>query len=138
MTQFQGLTVLTGRILLALMFVISGFNKINAYAGTQQYMEAFGVPGTLLPLVILLEFVGGLMIAAGFFTRVTALALAGFTLLSAVLFHANFGDQVQTIFFMKNLSIAGGFLMLAAFGPGALSIDARGTSGEVSGSGAHA
>ena len=138
MTQFQGITVLTGRILLALMFVISGFNKIDAYSGTQQYMEAFGVPGALLPLVILLEFVGGLMIAAGLFTRITALALAGFTLVSAILFHANFGDQVQTIFFMKNLSIAGGFLMLAAFGPGALSIDARRTSSEVSGSGAHA
>jgi len=138
MTQFQGPIALTGRILLALMFVISGFNKINAYGGTQQYMEAFGVPGTLLPLVILLELVGGLMIAAGFFTRITALALAGFTLVAAVLFHANFSDQVQTIFFMKNLSIAGGFLMLAAFGPGILSVDARRAGGEIAGSGVSA
>ena len=138
MTQFQGPIALTGRILLALMFVMSGFTKISAYAGTQQFMEAVGVPGVLLPLVILLELVGGLMIAAGFFTRVTALALAGFTLVSAVLFHANFGDQVQMIMFMKNLSIAGGFLMLVAFGPGALSIDARWTRDEVSGSGASA
>ena len=138
MTQFQGPIILTGRILLALMFVVSGFTKISAYSGTQQYMEAFGVPGTLLPLVIILELVGGLMIAAGVFTRITALALAGFTLLSAILFHANFGDQIQAIFFMKNLSIAGGFLMLVAFGPGALSIDGRRTGGEVSGSGAPA
>ena len=138
MTQFQGPIILTGRILLALMFVVSGFTKISAYSGTQQYMEAFGVPGTLLPLVIVLELVGGLMIAAGLFTRITALALAGFTLLSAILFHANFGDQIQAIFFMKNLSIAGGFLMLVAFGPGALSIDGRRTGGEVSGSGAPA
>jgi len=138
MTQFQGPIVLTGRILLALMFVLSGFTKIGAFAGTQQYMEAFGVPGALLPLVILLELVGGLMIAAGLFTRITALALAGFTLIAAIVFHANFGDQVQTIFFMKNLSIAGGFLMLVAFGPGWLSIDARRTGGEIAGSGASA
>lgn len=138
MTQFQAPIALTGRILLAAMFVLSGFTKIGAFAGTQQYMEAFGVPGALLPLVIILELVGGLMIAAGFFTRITALALAGFTLVSAVLFHANFGDQIQMILFLKNISIAGGFLMLVAFGPGALSIDARRTSGEVSGSGAPA
>jgi putative oxidoreductase len=138
MTQFQAPVALTGRILLALMFVISGFTKIGAFAGTQQYMEAFGVPGTLLPLVIILELVGGLMIAAGFFTRITALALAGFTLLSAVLFHANFGDQMQMILFLKNISIVGGFLLLTAFGPGALSIDARWTRGEISGRGAHA
>lgn len=138
MTQFQGPIALTGRILLALMFVMSGFTKISAYAGTQQFMEAVGVPGVLLPLVILLELVGGLMIAAGFFTRVTALALAGFTLVSAVLFHANFGDQMQMILFLKNVSIAGGFLMLVAFGPGSLSIDARWMRDEVSGSGASA
>ncbi len=138
MTQFQGPIALSGRILLALMFVLSGFTKIGAYAGTQQYMEAVGVPGVLLPLVILLELVGGLMIAAGFFTRITALARASFTLVSAVLFHANFGDQMQMILFLKNVSIAGGFLMLVAFGPGSLSIDARWTRDEVSGSGASA
>ena len=138
MTQFQAPVALTGRTLLALMFIIAGFTKIGAYAGTQQYMEAFGVPGALLPLVIILELVGGLMIAAGFFTRITALALGGFTLLAAVLFHANFGDQIQMIMFMKNLSIAGGFLLLAVFGPGSLSVDARWKGGAVSGSGAHA
>ncbi|HSG96347.1 MAG TPA: DoxX family protein, partial [Afifellaceae bacterium] len=92
----------------------------------------------LLPLVIIVELVGGLMIAAGFFTRITALALAGFTLVAAGVFHANFGDQMQMILFMKNLSIAGGFLLLAAIGPGSLSVDARWTGGAVSGSGAHA
>jgi putative oxidoreductase len=127
---------MAGRILLATMFVLSGFTKISAYSGTQQYMEAVGVPGVLLPLVIVLELVGGLMIAAGFFTRITALALAGFTLLSAVLFHADFGDQMQTILFLKNLSIAGGFLMLTAFGPGALSLDARLHRGRLSERGA--
>jgi putative oxidoreductase len=136
MIQFQAPAVLAGRILLATMFVLSGFTKISAYSGTQQYMEAVGVPGVLLPLVIVLELVGGLMIAAGFFTRITALALAGFTLLSAVLFHADFGDQMQTILFLKNLSIAGGFLMLTAFGPGALSVDARLHRGRLSERGA--
>ena len=138
MTQFQAPVALTGRVFLALMFILSGFTKIGAYAGTQQYMEAVGVPGALLPLVILLELVGGLMIAAGFFTRITALALAGFTLVSAIIFHANFGDQMQMILFMKNLSITGGFLLLVAFGPGSLSVDERWTRSQVPGHGAHA
>ncbi|MDH3195936.1 MAG: DoxX family protein [Hyphomicrobiales bacterium] len=138
MTQYQTFAALAGRILLALIFVISGFTKIGAYAGTQQYMEAFGVPGALLPLVIIVELVGGLMIAAGFFTRITALALAGFTLVSAIIFHADFGNQIEMIMFLKNVAIAGGFLMLAAFGPGSLSVDERWKRGTVSGQGAAA
>ncbi len=138
MTQLQNPIVLTGRILLAVMFVLSGVAKIGAYAGTQQYMEAYGVPGGLLPLVIVTEVAGGLLIAAGLFTRITALALAGFTLLSAIIFHVDFADQIQTILFLKNLAIAGGFLMLIAFGPGALSVDARLAGGRLFGSGASA
>ncbi len=125
MTQLQNSTVLAGRILLAAIFVIAGFQKIGGYAGTQQYMEAFGIPGMLLPLVILLELGGGLMIVAGLLTRWTALALAGFTIVAGIVFHADFGDQMQAVLFMKNLAITGGLLLLAAFGPGALSLDAR-------------
>ncbi len=125
MTQLQNSTILAGRILLAAIFVIAGFQKIGGFAGTQQYMEAFGIPGMLLPLVILLELGGGLMIVAGLLTRWTALALAGFTLVAGIVFHADFGDQMQSVMFMKNLAIIGGLLVLAAFGPGALSLDAR-------------
>ena len=115
---------LLGRVGLSLIFIISGFGKIAAYAGTQQYMESQGVPGALLPLVILAELGGGLAILGGFFTRWVALALAGFSVISALLFHHNFGDQMQSINFMKNIAMAGGFLVLFAHGAGAYSIDA--------------
>ena len=125
MTQFQAPLVLTGRILLAIMFVLGGYQKIGGFTGTQQYMEAFGVPGILLPLVILLELGGGLLIVVGFMTRWVSLAIAGFTLVAAAIFHNNFSDQMQVIMFLKNLGIAGGFLILAAHGAGAWSLDAR-------------
>jgi putative oxidoreductase len=119
-----------GRVLLALIFVTSGFSKITAYAGTQGYMEAMGVPGALLPLVIVLEILGGLAIILGWQTRLAAFGLAGFSLLSAILFHADFADQMQMIMFMKNVSIAGGFLLLVAHGAGAYSLDNRAKSSE--------
>jgi len=114
-----------GRILISLMFVTSGFNKIVGYSGTQVYMEAMGVPGALLPLAIAVEILGGLAVILGWKTRIAAFLLAGFCLLSALLFHANFGDQMQMIMFMKNLAIAGGFLMIVAFGSGAYALDNR-------------
>lgn len=115
---------LLGRLGLSLIFIISGWGKIAGYAATQQYMEAMGVPGSLLPLVIALELGGGLAILAGGFTRAIAFALAAFSLASAVLFHGNLGDATQAIMFWKNVAMAGGFLMLAANGAGALSLDA--------------
>lgn len=115
---------LLGRLGLSLLFIISGWGKISGYAGTQQYMEAMGVPGMLLPLVILLELGGGLAIAAGLFSRWIAIALAGFSVVTALVFHANFGDANQAINFWKNVGMAGGFLLLAAQGAGAFSLDA--------------
>ncbi len=116
---------LAGRILLALIFLLAGFNKIGGYAGTQAYMEAMGVPGALLPLVIVLEVGGALALIVGWQTRLAAWALAGFTLLAAAIFHSNLGDQMQMILFMKNLAITGGLLLLAANGAGAFSLDNR-------------
>lgn len=115
---------LLGRFGLSLIFIISGWGKIAGYTATQGYMESMGVPGSLLPLVIALELGGGLAIAAGAFTRWFALALAVFSIASAVLFHFNLADQMQAISFWKNFAIAGGFLLLAANGPGSLSLDA--------------
>ena len=114
-----------GRILIALIFVTAGYGKIGAYEATQGYMDAMGVPGGLLPLVIILELGGGILLMLGLFTRYIALALAGFSILSAILFHGNFSDQMQEIMFLKNLSIAGGFLFLVAFGAGKISLDSR-------------
>jgi putative oxidoreductase len=125
MNQLQTIAAPMGRILISLMFVTSGFSKISGYAATQGYMEAMGVPGALLPLVIAVEFLGGLAVMLGWHTRIAAFLLAGFSLLSALLFHANFGDQMQMIMFMKNISIAGGFLMIVALGGGAFALDNR-------------
>lgn len=118
--------VALGRIGLSLLFIISGWGKIAAYAGTQQYMEAAGVPGMLLPLVIAVEVGGGIAIALGVFTRWVALGLAVFSLVAGILFHAtHFGDADQAVHFWKNVSIAGGLLVLAAHGAGAYSIDGK-------------
>lgn len=125
MNQLQLLTAPVGRVLLSLIFITSGISKISGYAGTQRYMEAMGVPGALLPFVIALEVLGGLAVLVGFQARLAALALSGFCIVSAVLFHADFSDQMQMISFMKNISIAGGFLMVFAHGAGAYSIDNR-------------
>jgi len=84
-----------------------------------------GVPGVLLPLVIALEIGGAILVIAGLWTRITALALAVFTVLSALLFHLDFAEPMQQIMFLKNFAIAGGFLFLAIKGAGAWSIDAR-------------
>lgn len=116
---------LAGRVLLGHIFLLAGINKISAYEGTSGYMEAMGVPGVLLPLVIILEIVGGLALMIGFKTRWAAIALAGFTVLAAVLFHADFGDQTQMILFMKNWAITGGLLLVYVYGAGELSLDRK-------------
>ena len=128
MNQVHAIAAPLGRILLALIFVTSGFSKISGYAATQGYMEAMGVPGALLPVVIAVELLGGLAVMLGWQTRIAAFLLAGFSLLSGVLFHADFGDQMQMIMFMKNVSIAGGFLMLVSLGGGAFALDNRSAS----------
>ena len=117
---------LAGRLLISFIFIFSGWGKITAYSGTAAYMASHGVPTVLLPLVILTEFGGGLLIAVGYQTRLVAFLMAGFTLLTALFFHFNPGDQAQMINFMKNLSIAGGFLFLFVNGAGEWSLDGLG------------
>ena len=114
-----------GRILIAAIFVLAGAGKIAGYDGTAAYMAAMGVPAALLPAVIVLEIGGGLAIALGWYTRVAAFLLAGFSLVSALIFHMDFADQTQFVMFWKNVAIAGGFLFLVANGPGALALDNR-------------
>jgi len=132
MTPLQSTTVLVGRILLGLIFVLSGFAKISGFDGTAGYIASKGLPlpQVLAALTIVVELGGGLALMAGLYTRQAVVALAGFSLLTAIVFH-NFwaapqAEQLmQQINFMKNLAIAGGMLVVAAFGPGRLSLDAR-------------
>ena len=132
MTPLQSTTVLVGRILLGLIFVLSGFAKISGFDGTAGYIASKGLPlpQLLAALTIVVELGGGLALMAGLYTRQAVVALAGFSLLTAIVFH-NFwaapqAEQLmQQINFMKNLAIAGGMLVVAAFGPGSLSLDAR-------------
>lgn len=125
MNQLQAFSALLGRLFLAMIFIQSGLSKMSDYAATQSYMDAMGVSSALLPLVIALEVVGGIAIVIGFKARLVALAMAGFSLLSALLFHTNFSDETQTIMLMKNIAIAGGFLMIVAHGAGAYALDNR-------------
>ena len=125
MGQTNAWALLIGRCFMALIFIVAGANKIGSYAGTQEYMQAMSVPGAVLPLVILTELGAGLAICLGLKTRPAAILLAAFSLISGVIFHHNFADQVQAIMFMKNLAMAGGFLILAATGPGSISLDKK-------------
>lgn len=125
MKPLMDLFELGGRVFIALIFVVAGYSKIGGYAGTAAYMESTGVPSLLLPLVIALELGGGLLIIAGFQTRIVAFLLSGFCLASAALFHNNFADQMQSILFMKNIAIAGGFLFLVVHGAGTFSVDGK-------------
>ncbi|KEP69896.1 DoxX family protein [Thioclava dalianensis] len=132
MTKLYDLAAPLGRLLLSQIFIIAGFNKITGYAATQGYMEAMGVPGFLLPLVILTELGGGLLLLLGWKTRLVAFLLAGFSLLTGLLFHyipslsaTGMEAQGQMINFMKNISIAGGMLMIVSMGAGAFALDTR-------------
>lgn len=132
LNSLQNPLALIGRILLALMFVLAGFSKIGGFAGTVGYMQAKGIPAAsvLAVLTIVLELVGGLALVFGFYTRWAALALGLFTLLVTFIFH-NFWAQpeaqqmIQQLMFMKNISVVGGMFVLAAFGAGAFSLDAK-------------
>jgi putative oxidoreductase len=112
---------LAGRVLIAAIFIIAGWGKISGYADTQSYMESAGVPGALLAPVIALELGGGIAIVLGLFTRPVALLLAGFSIASALLFHATPDQQIMLL---KNIAMGGGFLFLVAHGAGRFSIDA--------------
>ncbi|MEO5881119.1 MAG: DoxX family protein [Caldimonas sp.] len=132
MNTFQDALALAGRIFLASLFLLSGFDKLVGFGGTVGYIASSGLPmpSVVAVLTILLELGGGLLLVVGLLTRPVALAIAAFTLLAAFIFHAywsvpeaaRMGDYLS---FWKNISIAGGMLVLAAFGPGALSLDAR-------------
>jgi putative oxidoreductase len=124
MAKLQAPVAFLARFMLAFIFLAEGWSKLGNYGGAVQYMESHGVPGLLLPLVILTELGGGLLIVCGFQARLAALALSGFCILTALLFHADLTDLNELIHFNKDIAIAGGFLVLVAFGAGGWSLDA--------------
>lgn len=115
---------LLGRILLSSLFILAGYAKLTGIAGTAGWFGSIGLPLPTITAVVvgLLEFFGGIAILVGFQARIAAVALAVFTILASLVAHLDFTDQMQTLLFQKNLSITGGLLLLAAFGPGAWSI----------------
>ncbi|MCO5072647.1 MAG: DoxX family protein [Rhizobiaceae bacterium] len=119
--------VLAGRVLLSVLFIAAGFGKLTAISGTAQWFGSMGLPAPTVVAVLvgLLEFFGGLAVLVGFYSRAAAIALAVFTIAASLLAHTDFSDMTQTLFFQKNLGIAGGFLLLAVFGPGAYAINRR-------------
>jgi putative oxidoreductase len=125
-----------GRVLLATIFVFSAIGKLLAPAATMGYIEAMGLPfaGAGLAAAIAVELGGGLLLALGYKTRLVALALAAFSVVTGLVFHNAVGDQNQLIHLLKNLAMAGGLLQVAAFGAGAFGLDAK-ASGSASAGG---
>ncbi|QTT88054.1 DoxX family protein [Pseudomonas chlororaphis] len=118
---------LIGRVLLSAIFILSGFSKIAAPAAMVGYIQSVGLPFPQLALgiAIAVELGGGLLLIAGYRTRLVALALAVFSVATALAFHNNLGDQNQFIHFFKNIAMAGGLLQVVAYGAGRFSLDAR-------------
>jgi len=122
-----------GRLLIALIFVLSGLSKIAAPANTIAYIQSAGAPfaPAAFGIAAIVEVIGGFALLVGFQTHLVAATLATFTLAAALLFHNNLADQNQMIHFMKNLAITGGLLQVVAFGAGAFSLDNRRRSASV-------
>jgi putative oxidoreductase len=122
---------LAGRLLIGLPFVMSGLGKLAAYGPTTAFIASVGlpVPPLAFAVAVAVELGGGLLVVSGFQTRFAAIALAVFSIVTAVSFHNNFADQDQMIHFLKDVMLAGGLLQIAAFGAGSFSVDGRVTKG---------
>jgi len=116
-----------GRLLIAVLFLLSGFGKIAAPAMMQGYIASVGLPAPLLGLLIAIavEIGGGILLVLGYQTRIVASVMAVFTIATALAFHNNFSDQNTMVHFLKNIAITGGLLQVVAFGAGSFSIDGR-------------
>lgn len=131
-TTLNDVCTLAGRALLALIFIVSGFDKITGFSATAGFMASKGMPiaEVLLVGTIAVEFLGGLMLLVGWKARWAALAIFLFIIPATLIFHNPAGltgqeAQDQMINVMKNLAIMGGMLMVFAFGPGAWSLDRK-------------
>ena len=108
---------LLGRIFISSIFLLSSYNKIFNYGETVAWMEGFGIPGFLLAPAIILEIILPILIIVGYKTQLSASLLAMFCIATALIFHLDFSDQIQTIQLLKNFGLAGGFLFIAIHGP---------------------
>lgn len=127
MNTFQSVASVAGRILLSQIFIISGLSKVANPAGTIGYIQSVGapLPEVAYAIALFVELGLGVALLLGYKTRLAAAGIALFTVAAAFLFHNNLADQIQQIMFLKNLTIAGGLLMVVAFGAGAYSLDHR-------------
>ena len=114
---------LIGRVFISLIFLLAGVGKVFNYEGTISYMESFSVPGYLLIPAIIVEILFPLLVIIGYKTKFSALILALFSLLLALVFHTDFSNQMQLMSFLKNFAIAGGFLIIFVRGAGKYSMD---------------
>ncbi|WP_409319191.1 DoxX family protein [Pseudomonas sp. KCJK9016] len=123
----QASVALIGRVLLSVIFILSGFSKLAAPAMMIGYISSVGLPlpQVALALAVIVEIGGGLALIAGYRTRTVAAVLAAFSVFTALAFHNSLGDQNQFIHFFKNIAMAGGLLQVVAFGAGRFSLDAR-------------
>ncbi len=123
----SGVVPFVGRILVAAIFILSGLGKIGAPAATQGYIAAMGLPAPVLAYIgaIVVELGGGLLLLAGYRTKLVAAALAVFSIVTAFIFHHALADQNQMIHFLKNFAMAGGLLQFVAYGAGRISVDGR-------------
>lgn len=119
------LSLLVARVLLAVLFIMAGVGKLGNVEGFAGFMASGGVPAFLAWPVIAFEILGGLALLVGFQTRIVALALGAFCIVSGVLYHFVPADQMQMTMFLKNVALAGGYLALAVAGAGAWSLDAK-------------
>ena len=114
---------LLGRILISVLFFLNGIFKINNYEGTISWMESFGMPGMFLIPAIILEVAGPILIIIGYKTKLASGLLSLFCIATAIIFHNDFADQMQFTSFLKNIALAGGFLILYINGAKSLSLD---------------
>ena len=116
---------LCARILISVLFFLNGIFKIMKYDGAVSWMESYGIPGLLIIPAIILEIVGPILIILGYKTKITAAILSVFCLVTAIIFHNDFGNQMQLTSFLKNIAIAGGFLFLVVNGSKKFSLDSK-------------
>ena len=114
---------LVGRILISALFLINGMFKISNYEGTIGWMESFGMPGMFIIPAIILEIAGPVLIVIGYKTKFAAGLLSLFCITTAFIFHNDFTDQMQFTSFLKNIALAGGFLILFVNGARGISLD---------------
>ena len=114
---------LIGRILLSALFLIEGIGKISMQEDVMMYMENYGIPGILFIPAVILEILFPLLLIVGYKTKLAAFVMALFTFTVAIIFHTDFSEGMQMIFFLKDLAIAGGFMIILVYGPGKISLD---------------